>query len=232
MSPTPRARRAALGLLTVLVLLAGCSASGSDDGADGAAPASTSSTTSGSSTADPSTTTTEAEAEETTTTEGGGGAPSSKQAYIDAVAETMRDVEDSDFPIDDDQADCLAPRWVDAIGYETLLDAGVTPEVLGGSEDGDTTAEFEDVVDRPRAEKLVDAFGACGIDLDEFFYDSLTSDGSATADQVECLRGRLPDEFVRDLMVTSMDGGDDALDADPDLEGQLTDAFMACLADG
>ncbi len=126
----------------------------------------------------------------------------------------MRQVEDSEFPIDDEQADCLAPKWVDAIGYETLLEAGVTPEVLGGTEDGDDDADFEDVVDRPRAEKLIAAFGDCGIDLEELFFDGLASDGSATPDQVDCLRGRLPDGFVQDLMITSMDGGDDALDED------------------
>ena len=53
-----------------------------------------------------------------------------------------------------------------------------------------------------------------------------------TPEQVTCLRGRLPEGYVEDLMATSMDGGDDALDGDPALEETLTAAAMACLAEG
>lgn len=225
MSRTPRSRRTVLALAAALLLLAGCSAGGSDDSAERGDASST--TTEAASTTTETPSTSEPDDEPTTTV--GGGDSASKAAYVDAVADAMREADDSEFPIDDEQAACLAPRWVDAIGYETLLEVGVTPEVLGGTEDGDPTAEFEDVVDRPRAEKLVDAFGECGLDLEGLFFDGLASDGSATPEQVECLRGRLPDGFVRNLMVTSMDGGDEALDADPDLEDQLTGAFTACL---
>jgi hypothetical protein len=206
------------------VALAGCSADGSDD----AAP----STTTEATTTTEVTTTTEEEAEEddeTTTTAADGGTTDAEQDYIEAVADAMRRVEDSEFPLDDEQADCLAPRWVDAIGYETLLEAGVTPEVLGGTEDGEIDATFEDVVDRPRAEKLVDAFFDCGLDLEGLFFEGLASDGSTTPEQVECLRDRLPEGFVRNLMITSMDGGDEALDEDAELEQQLTEAFLACI---
>lgn len=227
MSPiarTPRSRRTVLGVVAALVLLAGCGSSGSEDRSDGGA-------SSASSTTAPSSDTT-ADGDETTTTTDDGDAPDSKEAYVQAVAESMREVDDEEFPIDDEQADCLAPLWVDAIGYETLLDAKVTPEVLGGTEDGETDAKFEDVVDRPRAEKLVDTFGQCGVDLEDFFFEGLASDGSATPAQIDCIRGRLPDGFVRNLMITSMDGGDDALDSDANLEDQLTQTFMACLAEG
>ena len=232
----PHPRRTRIGLLAAVALLAllvGCSADGSGDGSgDSATPTSTTPSTAPDD--DETTMTTDAdEADEADDGDGeSGGGSLARDAYVEAVADAMREVEDTDFPIDDDQADCLAPRWVDAIGYETLLDAGVTPEVLGGSEDGDTTAEFEDVVDRPRAERLVDAFGDCGIDLESFFYDGLASDGSTTPEQVDCIRDRLPDGFIRELLITSMDGGEDALDADPDLSGQLTGAFMACLDEG
>lgn len=227
MSPiarTPRSRRTVLGVVAALVLLAGCGSSGSEDRSDGGA-------SSASSTTAPSSDTT-ADGDETTTTTDDGDAPDSKEAYVQAVAESMREVDDEEFPIDDEQADCLAPLWVDAIGYETLLDAKVTPEVLGGTEDGETDAKFEDVVDRPRAEKLVDTFGQCGVDLEDFFFEGLASDGSATPAQIDCIRGRLPDGFVRNLMITSMDGGDDGLDSDTNLEDQLTQTFMACLAEG
>ena len=217
-------RPTALAAITVaLVVLVGCSAGGSDDAASTTTTARSSTTTG----ATPSTTT----EDPTTTTEDGGGATGAEQAYIESVADAMRAVEDSEFPIDDEQADCLAPRWVDAIGYETLLEAGVTPEVLGGSEDGDLDASFEEVVDRGKAEKLVDAFFDCGLDLEGAFYDGLTSDGSTTPAQVACLRDRLPDGFIRELMITSMDGGDEALDADPELEQQLTEAFLACVGE-
>lgn len=229
MSPTHRTRRAALALAVAVTLLAGCTADGADDAADGSTPAP-------STTVRPSDTTDETTDETTTTTEADSGADGEKAAYIDAVADAMREADDSDFPIDDEQSDCLAPKWVDAIGYETLIEVGVTPEVLGGTEDGDDDADFEDVVDRPRAEKLIAAFGDCGIDLEELFYDGLASDGSATPDQVDCLRGRLPDGFVQDLMITTMDNGDgpeaDSPEEDPNLERQLTDAFMACLVEG
>jgi hypothetical protein len=219
--PTPRPRRAALAVVVALLALAGCSADGSDDAASSTTEAATSTTAAVASTT-----------EATTTTEADDGASDAEQDYVDAVADAMREVEDSEFPIDDEQADCLAPRWVDAIGYETLLEAGVTPEVLGGTEDGDIDAEFEDVVDRPRAEKLVDAFFDCGLDLEGTFYEGLASDGSATPEQVQCLRDRLPEGFVRELMITSMDGGDEALDEDDELEQQLTDAFLACVGEG
>lgn len=229
MSPiarTPRSRRTVLGVVAALVLLAGCGSSGSEDRSDGGASSASSTT------APSSDTTADGDETTTTTTDDGGDAPDSKEAYVQAVAESMREVEDEVFPIDDEQADCLAPLWVDAIGYETLLDAKVSPEVLGGTEDGDTDAEFEDVVDRPRAEKLIDTFGECGVDLEDFFFEGLASDGSATPAQIDCIRGRLPDGFVRTLMITSMAGGDDALDSDGNLEDQLTQSYMACLAEG
>lgn len=204
-----------MAALAILVA-AGCSADGSDEKAGV-----------GSSTSAVSSTTTV-----TSSTTADAGSTASRQEYVEAVAEAMRSVEDTNFPIDDEQAGCLAPKWVDAIGYETLVDAGVTPEVLGGGEDGDTTAEFQDVVDRARAEKLVDAFGACGIDLEDFFYESLASDGTATPEQIRCLQDRLPSGFVRDMMVTSMDRGDEALDSDPELEDQFTEAFVLCIGDG
>lgn len=212
----------------LLVLIAGCSAGGSDDAA---APASDDTTTTTGRAADDTSTTEPSDDEETTTT-ADGSSGTSKQDYVDAVTDAMREVEDEDFPIDDEQAGCLAPAWVDAIGYETLIDAGVTPEVLGGAENGDTTASFEDVVDRAMAERLVAAFGKCGIDLEQFFFDSMASGDSMTPKQLACLRKGLPDGYVEDLMATSMDGGDDALDGDPALEETLTNAALACLGEG
>ena len=131
MSPTHRSSRPLVAAVALaLALLAGCTADGGEDAAGSTTSPSTTAPAAGS----------EDEADETTTTtEADSGAGGAKAAYIDAVADAMREADDADFPIDDEQSDCLAPKWAAAIGYETLIEAGVTPEVLGGTEDGDDT---------------------------------------------------------------------------------------------
>lgn len=123
MSPSHRNRRGALGIVAALLLFAGCSAGGSDDSAE----PSTSSTTEASSapggwyeTAQPD--------EETTTTEGGGGAPPGRRRRTSRPWPTpSARSRTATSPSTTSRPTAWRPRWVDAIGYETLLDAGVSP---------------------------------------------------------------------------------------------------------
>lgn len=124
-----------------------------------------------------------------------------------------------------DQADCIAPRWVDALGHGRLADASIDPGTLAN---GNVAAALEELIDLPEATEMVAALTDCGIDLQAALVTEIGSDGKLTADQVQCMVDSLPDGYIEDLVAISLADGRDALDADPSLKEPLVDAVTAC----
>jgi hypothetical protein len=180
-----RLRRSAPALvLPLLVLAAGCS---SDEGAK--APAST-------------TTTTIVTVRETTTTrapidpstiEGG------NQAYVDAMLAGLATMGGS---VSRDQAECIAPKWVEIIGVAGFAKAGIAPEDFAKTGGG-----LEQLhLDAKTAGKMADVFETCGMNLKDMTIEAQASGAELPDSVVACIREALTDEGARAGFIASLTG--------------------------
>jgi hypothetical protein len=161
---------------------------------------------------------------------GGGDVEVSDEAqpYVDAMIAGMvssDDDEDDDLQLEQDQAECLAPRWVETIGVDRLQDAGLEPDDFATDSDPDLSAL--DLSDEEGGE-LYDAFGTCDIDLKAEFIRSLTTEQNLSEEDADCLSDAFSDDFLRRIMVISLVEGDDALDDNEELTGELLSVFSEC----
>jgi hypothetical protein len=147
------------------------------------------------------------------------------QAYVDAMIESFDNSDPDELQIDREQAQCLAPRWVEAIGADRLAEAGIEPEDFASEGDVDlsTVGLTED-----DGNAMYDAFEACDIDITSVFVESLGADQELSEEDTACIGDALPDDLLRRIMVTSFVEGDDALSENEDLTGELLAVFSEC----
>jgi hypothetical protein len=147
------------------------------------------------------------------------------QPYVDAMIESFDNSDPDELQIDREQAQCLAPRWVETIGPDRLAEAGIEPEDFSSDEDVDlsTTDLSED-----DGNEMYDAFEACRIDVKNLFVQSMATDEELTAEDAECLEGAVDDDLLRRILVTTFVEGEDALDRDEELTGELFAVFAEC----
>jgi hypothetical protein len=148
---------------------------------------------------------------------GGGG---DRQKLIDALSGS----ESSSGEFTDEEVECMVPGMVDAIGVEALMEAGAVD-----NPDADL-AELGLDLDEEQAGKLFDSMNDC-VDLREAFTEGATGDGT-TAEQAQCLTDNIDDATFRQLMVTVLVEGEDALAQDQELIAAITEATTACMATG
>lgn len=231
-------RRYLIPLIACLALFAAaCSSSGDDDAEDQtttteATGGDDETTTTEGAGGDDQTTTTEATGGETTTTTeansggGGGGGGGNRQAYVDAMTASLMDG-DSSLPISSGQAECVSESWVDIFDPDRLAAAGITPDDIRN--DNDTGVEFADMgLSESEADDLIGTFGDCGIDLTQAIVDPIVEDGNLTPEDRACLENAFNEDFLRRLMVISITEGDEALEEDPELMGEMMGALFAC----
>lgn len=136
-----------------------------------------------------------------------------EQTYADAVVDSF-EADDGDhgafFP--DADVECMAVRWVALIGEDALVAGGMSPEDFGN----DGPAEMG--IDRATAEGMVRIMEGCGADL-AVFYEAFAAGytgsddedpGDAAAELLECMREAVPVADLREAMITSFMGDDDA----------------------
>jgi hypothetical protein len=198
---------------TLAVLVAGAavvlvSACGDDDDDSGAA------TTAGGATG-----------ETTGETSGGTAGSADAQAYVDAMVESFDNADPDELQIDRDQAQCLAPKWVDTMGPDRLAAAGIQPEDFAAEGDVDLTTVGMTEDD---GNELYDAMGECDIDVKELFVDGFASDRDLSAEDRECFSNALDDDLLRRIMVTTLVKGEEALNQDQELSGDLIGVFAEC----
>ncbi len=210
-------------VLTAPLLATGCS-SGGDDTGDKAAV-----------TTDDGSTTTDGGNDTTTTTtkkDGGGKVNVSAEAapYVKAMAASLsKSQNDGDLQMTPEQADCIAPRWVDTIGVDRFKEAGVTPEAI---EKDDNATDFKEfTLTKPEAEVMYDAFGQCNVNLRELMLESMAGDAETPEAVRKCMEGVLTDEAIKKLMIMGLTEGDEATvddpnDMPPELAGIMGCAFM------
>ena len=76
--------------------------------------------------------------------------------------------------------------------------------------------------------ELYDAFGDCGVDLEQAFVDGIAMSGDLSDDTVACLGEQFDDDTLRKIMVTTITKGEAALADDQELTDSLLSAFSAC----
>lgn len=223
--PTTRIPRRLAAATLALLLLTGASACGASGGEDDAADDPTTTVAGGSDTTEgaddtvdePDDTTDTTEDEPTDTTEPDGPVEGGdRDAYVDALVSTFDEDDDEIFTVD--QVQCLAERFVDAIGPDAFAEAGVSPADVAADDDVLDTIG----IDEPTAREMVDGFSACDIDLRELFLDQFGGE-DLTPEQQACLEDTLTDEVIAESFVLDITGDESADDP--------FDAASACLFD-
>ncbi|CAN5586066.1 hypothetical protein BH10ACT1_BH10ACT1_20500 [soil metagenome] len=232
MSSARHRRSTALACCALLLapLTAACS---SDSDAD---PERTTSTTEApggdgtTTTAGPDETTSTVPAVRTTTTVTEDPVPSGdEQAYVDALITSFVADGNRDLPLVRDEAECVAPRWVEAIGVDRFAAAGVEPgDITVGAEEVDSYFDVIDGLGDPEtAEALVDSFADCDIDLTALVADLIADQGEATAAQRTCFIEAVPDGALEQSLARALDG-DEATEAE--FDAQVDAAAEKCFA--
>lgn len=197
--PTSATRRAAtlLGALALAMAALGACSSDSDGGGD-----EPTSTTSGASSS-----TTEADRDPIDPAEIEGG----EQAYIDAFL-AIYGAGDESFT--QEQADCLAPAWVDAITLEGFAEAGIPPEDISEGTVGIDALG----IDQETAEQMVASMAECGIDLQAGIISSYTQGSEVPAEVLTCLEETITPEVASDAFVRTIVGETEPPPAFSDVE--------------
>jgi hypothetical protein len=155
---------------------------------------------------------------------GGGDVSEEEQPYVDAFVEDAADADEEDLQISPEQAECFGARFVSIVGVDRLEEAGVTPEEFGGESDLDfsTLGLSED-----EGGEIYDAFADCDVDIRAELLRSMGADDMAEEDR-ECMADAFDDDLLRRMMITTFVEGEEALDADDELRGELFAVFAEC----
>jgi len=196
-------QKTVLGVVTTVALavaaLAGC---GDDDDA---------STTTAGSTA---TTTVTSAASSSDDTDGTGSSVSAADATeADYLAAIERSLSTGDgLTTSSEQAECMAPKWLDTVGIDRLKEHAIAPSQIGDDVNDDGSALSDLGLTSDEGNALYDAFDECDVDIQQKFVDFVTEGQSAEV--VTCVADALTPDLLRRLMVSSI------VEAQPDDELQ------------
>jgi hypothetical protein len=109
---------------------------------------------------------------------------------------------DESLPLERSQAECAAPRVVDAIGVDDLRADGVEPEDLANM----STQDLGLTEDQGFA--VYDAFTPCGFSYKDFLVETFVAQYSLSAERADCVRGALDDVLVRKEVAALLRGVD------------------------
>lgn len=126
-----------------------------------------------------------------------------EQAYVDAFVASYQGSDDNPL-FDEDQAKCLAPKWVSAIGVEAFAAAGVAPEDIAGFEVGLEAVDLDEAT----AEAMVAAIPSCEIDLREGVLQAFVPTDNLPEDVRACLETAITDEVAAEIFKSQLLGAD------------------------
>ena len=196
------ARWAAAALLATTLGTAACS--GGDDPENGAEPADTT------------------ERDETAEPEPGAGDEPTREDYAAVFGEGTVGLSNAD-------SMCFGLAIVDAVGFERLQDANAF-DMMAADPDA-SLADMGITLDEAQSATLLDGLHQCG-DLRTMFKNVLAADGTMPPEAANCVIDGLDDALFDRLLVVSISGGEQALNADPQLVSGLQDAIIACVQAG
>jgi hypothetical protein len=154
--------------------------------------------------------------------DGGGGESSSDegQEYVDAIVASNDDSE-----LTDEENECFARAFVDAVGVEQLQGA-VTPDEI--REDPESSpSEFGLTLDDDEADAFWEDVNEC-MDVRAAFVEGLTEGEDMSQETVYCLEDAIDDDLLKRVLVTSLMEGEDALQQDQELMSDLIGVLGDC----
>jgi hypothetical protein len=153
---------------------------------------------------------------------GGGGESSSEegQEYVDAIVASNDDSE-----LTDEENECFARAFVDAVGVEEL-EGAVTPDEI--REDPESSPEeFGITLDEDQADAFWEDVNEC-MDVRAAFVEGLTEGEDMSQETVDCLEEAIDDDLLKRVLVTSLIEGEDALEEDQELMSDLIGVLSDC----
>jgi hypothetical protein len=154
--------------------------------------------------------------------DGGGGESSSDegQEYVDAIVASNDDSE-----LTDEENECFARAFVDAVGVEQLQGA-VTPDEI--REDPESSpGEFGITLDEDQADAFWEDVNEC-MDVRAAFVEGLTEGEDMSQETVDCLEDAIDDDLLKRVLVTSLMEGEEALQEDQELMSDLIGVLGDC----
>jgi hypothetical protein len=146
--------------------------------------------------------------------------PATRADYLAAIERSLSSGDDlKTTPV---QAECIAPRWLDVIGLDRLVEHDIAPADIGDDVSDDGSALSALGLSPTEGTALYDAFGACDVDIRQLFIE-LAAEGQSS-DVVSCLDDALTPDLLQRLMVSSL------LEEQPDdqLQSDFTAAIGPC----
>lgn len=153
--------------------------------------------------------------------------PGTSDEYADALVGSLR-ADEAEVPLmDDEQAACVGPAWVDAVTPDRFGASGLRPSDVAGAAWAETVKQLTLTVEEAGA--LVDALDTCGVDVRRTLIDSArTMDGSPLeAEATACLERDLTEDLVDRYAAVGLSGAI----ADPlaaEVSGQYLAVLQAC----
>ncbi len=153
------------------------------------------------------------------------GVSADAKPYVDALEKSMKEDDSSGLTLSDTQASCLAPKFINAIGVDTLKAKGITPDDMGSESDTDLT-DFG--LSDAQGGQLYDGFKACKVDVRSLFLSGMTEDSEMSAADKKCLDDNFDDALLKDVVVLSLTKGENALQDDKDVMSRIFAVFAKC----
>jgi hypothetical protein len=201
---------AAAALLLTILGAAACNGGDSDESApreESEEPASTAETTA---------------RDETTEPEPSAGGEPTREDYAAALGEGTVGLSNAD-------SMCFGLAIVDAVGFERLQQANAF-DLMAADSDA-SLADMGITLDEAQTAALLDGLHQCG-DMRAMFKNVLAADGTMLPEAANCVIDGLDDALFDRLLVVSIAGGEQALNADPELVTGLQDAVLTCAQAG
>jgi hypothetical protein len=155
--------------------------------------------------------------------DGGSGGESSSdegQEYVDAIVASN---DESD--LSDEESECFARAFVDAVGVDQLRGA-VSPEEIRENPES-SPDEYGITLDDDQADAFWDDLNGC-MDVRAAFVEGLAAGENMSDETVACLEDAIDDDLLKRVLLTALVEGDDALEEDEELMGDLIGVFSDC----
>ncbi|HKA84887.1 MAG TPA: hypothetical protein VKD21_13540 [Acidimicrobiales bacterium] len=151
---------------------------------------------------------------------GGESASAEGQEYVDAIVASNEETE-----LTDEENECFARAFVDAVGVEELQGA-VSPDEIRENPES-TPQELGITLDDDQADAFWNDVNEC-MDVRAAFVEGITEGEDLSEETVSCLEDAIDDDLLKRVMVVSLMEGDEALDQDEELMSDLVGAVSAC----
>jgi hypothetical protein len=151
---------------------------------------------------------------------GGESSSDEGQEYVDAIVASNDDSE-----LTDEENQCFARAFVDAVGVDQLQGA-VSPDEIRQNPES-SPSEFGITLDDDQADAFWDDVNVC-MDVRAAFVEGLTEGENMSDETVDCLQDAIDDDLLKRVLVTTLMEGEDALQGDEELMSDLIGVLSDC----